>query len=236
MQYYNTGVMPVSQEAVSVRARFIRQTYLHLALAVLAFVFVEAIFLSTPFIVRLGLSMTQGMTWLLVLGGFMLISNYAEKWASESSSKTTQYGALVLYVVAYAFIFVPLLYIAIAVSGGSFVLINQAALLTGFLFLGLTAVVVFSQKDFSMLGAYISVGGMVALGLIVAGMIFGFNLGLWFSFAMVLLASASILYRTSQIMNEYHHTQYVAASLGLFASLMLLFWYVLSILMRLSSD
>ena len=63
------------------------------------------------------------------------------------------------------------------------------------------------------------------------GAIFGFNLGLWFSAGMAVLASASILYQTDQIKNNYGTEQYVGASLQLFASVMLLFWYILRIFM-----
>ena len=63
---------------------------------------------------------------------------------------------------------------------------------------------------------------------------FGFNLGLVFSGAMVLLASGAILYDTSRIMKHYGPNQHVAASLQLFASIALLFWYVLQIVMSLS--
>jgi len=61
--------------------------------------------------------------------------------------------------------------------------------------------------------------------------LFGFNLGLWFSVAMCALAAGSILYQTSNLINKFGVEDYIPASLGLFASLMLLFWYVLSIFM-----
>ena len=75
------------------------------------------------------------------------------------------------------------------------------------------------------------IGGFVALGVIVVGAIFGFNLGLWFSLAMVGLASASILYETYNIKNVYSKGQYVGAALQMFSSIMLLFWYILRIFM-----
>jgi len=225
---------PVAQETEVDRADFIRKTYTHLALAVLGFIIVEALFLNTPFIVNIGMKMTQGMTWLLVLGGFMFVTNFATKWASTTTDRSKQYAGLLLYIVAEAFIFVPLIYMAIAYTG-DLSLINQAALLTLALFTGLSAVVFMTKKDFSFLRNIITVGGFVALGLIAAGLLFGFSLGLWFSFAMVALAAGSILYQTSNIIHEYHKEQYVAASLGLFSSLMLMFWYILSIFMS-SSD
>jgi len=232
-QNYSAAI-PVAQEHELEQAAFIRKTYMHVALAVLGFVLVEALFLNTPFIVKIGLSMAQGWTWLLVLGGFMFATTYLENWAMRSTSKQEQYLALAAYVVVEAFIFVPLLYMAMAYAGAGMELINQAALLTLFLFSGLTAVVFISGKDFSFMRSMLTVGGFIAIGLVVAGMLFGFELGLWFSVGMVVLAAGSILYQTSNIIHHYHKEQYVAASLGLFASLMLMFWYILQILM--SSD
>ncbi len=221
---------PVAQEAALDRADFIRKTYQHVALAVLAFILVEMLFLNTPFIVNIGLKMTQGMTWLLVLGGFMFVTSFATKWANSTVDRSKQYAGLLLYVVAQAFIFVPLIYMAIAYTG-DLSLVNQAALMTLGLFTGLSAVVFMTKKDFSFLRSAITVSGFIALGLIAAGILFGFSLGLWFSFAMVALAAASILYQTYNIIHEYNKDQYVAASLGLFSSLMLMFWYILQIFM-----
>lgn len=110
-------------------------------------------------------------------------------------------------------------------------MIAQAAVITSGMFLGLTAAVMMTKTDFSILKTGLTVGFFIAIGLIIAGVIFGFNLGLWFSVGMVLLASGSILYSTHQIKNEFSSEQYVPAALSLFASLMLLFWYVLQILM-----
>jgi FtsH-binding integral membrane protein len=62
-------------------------------------------------------------------------------------------------------------------------------------------------------------------------MIFGFNLGVIFSGAMVLFAGGSILYTTSNVLHHYRTDQHVAASLALFSGVMLMLWYVLRILM-----
>jgi FtsH-binding integral membrane protein len=56
------------------------------------------------------------------------------------------------------------------------------------------------------------IGSFVALGLIVASIIFGFTLGVIFSVVMVGLAAAAILYYTSNILRYYRTDQYVAAS------------------------
>jgi hypothetical protein len=210
------------------KAVFYRKTYLHLALAFFVFLLLEVIFLSSPAIVKVGLSMTQGYTWLIVLGGFMLVTNVAERWALRARSIQMQYAGFFLYILAEAFIFVPLLYIAMYYTNDD-QLLTKAFIVTLGLFGGLTAVVFLTRKDFSFLRSMIAIGSIIALGAIVAGIAFGFNLGLFFMVAMVVLAAASILYQTSNMIHKYEEGQHVAASLGLFASFMLLLWYVIQI-------
>ncbi len=209
---------------------FYKKTYAHVAYGILAFILIEYLFLSTPAIVKLALSLTGGKMWLLMLGGFMLVTTVAERMANNATDLNKQYLGYFLYILAEAFIFIPILYIAMSLTDGSN-LIKQAAILTLALFTGLSGVVFFTKTDFSFLKNIIIIGGFLAMGLIVAGLLFGFDLGLWFSVGMVFLAAASILYQTSKLTQMYQQNQYVAAALGLFASLMLLFWYILRIFM-----
>jgi len=211
------------------KASFYKKTYLHVALAILAFIAVETILLNIVPAEVIYMMIGQRYSWLLVIGIFWLASFLAAKW-SLSQSKSTQYLGLGFYVLLEAAIFLPLIYMAIAYTGGGEV-IFQAATLTVAMFAGISAVAFTSKRDFSFLRNVIVIGGFIAIGLIVGGMIFGFNLGLWFSVGMVILASATILYQTSKLKDSYATDQYVGASLQLFASIMLLFWYILSILM-----
>ncbi|MEO0541933.1 MAG: Bax inhibitor-1 family protein [Cyanobacteria bacterium P01_A01_bin.105] len=220
----------VAQARPTERAAFIKRTYLHLAGAVGAFIVVEFLFFQLG-IADLLASVFLGSRfgWLALLGGFALLGYLASGMAAKADDVNTQYLGLGLYVVGEAILFAPLLLIAQSYAGGG--VIASAAVITLFMFLGLTAVVVTTGKDFSFLGGALRVGGMVALGLIVASVLFGLNLGIFFSFAMVAFASAAILFKTSQVMQHYGTHQHVAASLVLFSSVMLLFWYVLQILM-----
>ena len=218
----------VSNEA---KVAFYKKTYSHVAGGVLAFILIEAFFINTPIIRKFALSMTRGSMWLLMLGGFMLVTSYAQGLAIKSHDRNKQYLGFGLYIVAEAFIFLPLIYVAMARIDGP-QLINQAALLTLSLFTGLSAVVLITKKDFSFLRSALTVGFFIAIGLIIAGILFGFDLGLWFSVGMVVLAAGSTLYQTSNLVHKYSNDQYVSAALGLFASLMLLFWYILRIISR----
>lgn len=226
-------LLPVSALSEDRKVIFYKKTYTHLAFAVLLFIIAEWALLQSDTIVNFALSMTQGWRWLIMLGGFMLATTYAEKMAHSNHNINQQYIGLTLYAIAEAFIFIPLIYIAVSIgeAGGQNIL-YQAAILTLSLFTGLSAIVLITKKDFSFLKSALAIGFFIAIGLILAGTLFGFNIGLWFSVGMVVLASGSILYQTSNMVHKYTEDQYVGASLGLFASLMLLFWYILSILSR----
>lgn len=210
------------------KQNFIKKTYLHVALAILAFIGVETVLLKTVPPEVIGLMFQGKLTWLLIIGVFWLASVLANKW-SLSQSRSVQYMGLGFYILLEALIFMPMIYIAIVNVGGS--IIYQAAMLTIAMFAGISFVAFTSKRDFSFLRNIIVIGGFISLGLIIGGMIFGFNLGLWFSVGMVILASATILYQTSKLKDSYTTDQYVGASLQLFASIMLLFWYILRILM-----
>lgn len=213
------------------KVAFYKKTYSHVAGGVLVFILFEYLLLQSEAIVSFALSMTEGWRWLIMLGGFMFITNYAERMTLKTPDKNKQYLAYGIYILAEAFIFVPLIYIAAYYMESGPEILNQAAIVTLALFTGLSAIVFVTKKDFSFLKAGLTVGFFIAIGLILAGSLFGFNLGLWFSVGMCVLAAGSILYQTSNLINKYSNDQYIPAALGLFASLMLLFWYVLSIFM-----
>ena len=222
----------VANSPASERAAFIRRTYAHLAVALLGFIAVEYYLVHSSFAASLVSSMLGGMSWLIVLGLFMGVSYLANKLAASQTSQQMQYLGLGLFVVAEAIVFLPLLYIATFYAGEG--LIATAGLMTLLLVGGITATVFITKKDFSFMGSVLSIGGFVALGFILCSMIFGFSLGLVFSSVMVLFAGGSVLYSTSNILHRYNTDQHVAASLSLFASVALLFFYILQVLMSLS--
>lgn len=233
---YQSPMFSIAAHAsVDERTDFIRKTYLHLAGAVLAFAGIEAVLLNVP-----GLSenlmrvlMASRYGWLVVIGAFVAVSYIADKWARSATSPGTQYLGLGLYVVAEAVVFLPLLYIASRFYDPS--IIPTAGIATMVVFTGLTGIVFMTGKDFSFLRTGLMLGGLVAMGCVIASCIFPqFALGIVFSFAMVGLASGYILYDTSNVLHHYRIGQHVAASLALFASVALLFYYILRIVMQLS--
>lgn len=225
------AVGPVAEAPLETRTDFVRKTYTHVAGAIGAFALIEYLLiqagLGNAALAMLG---TSQYSWLFVLGAFMVVSWLANKWAANGASKGMQYTGLIVYTIAEAVIFLPMIGYALLLPNG-ITIIGQAVVVTGFLVLGLTAIAFTTKKDFTFLGGMIKIGCFIALGLIVASIFMGFSLGLWFSGAMVLLMAASILYNTSAIMYHYAPGQHVAAALSLFASIATLFWYVLRMFM-----
>jgi len=220
----------VAQAAPVERAAFIRKTYLLLAAAVFAFIAVEAFFFTTGIAEMIAKLLFSGgsIGWLVVLGLFMGISFLANRWAVSETSQAVQYMGLGIFIIAEAIIFVPLLYIAQSVSGDASVILKAGIVSIG-LFAGLTFTVLVTRTDFSWLAPILAIGGFAALGFIIASALFGFSLGNIFAFAMVAFAGTAILYQTSQVLHQFNTKQHVAAALTLFASVALLFWYILSI-------
>ncbi len=215
--------MPVAQRDVNVRAQFIARTYGHLFGAIALFTAIEWFLMSTP-IGESVLGVVLGLPWMAILGAFMLVSWVASRAAHSAKSKGVQYLALFAFVVMEAVIFLPLLAYAAVQAPGA---IESAATVTLLGFGLLTAIAFMTRKDFSFLRTVLFWGGAMAFVAIIASFIFGFQLGVWFSVAMIAFAGAAILYDTSNVLHHYPEDRYVGAALGLFASVALMFWYVL---------
>jgi uncharacterized protein len=219
--------LPVAELSVESRSDFIWRTYGHVAAAILLFAGIETYLFESGLAGPMAQSML-GFNWLLILGAFMIVGWLATHVAHTVQSKPLQYVALVGFVVAQAIIFVPLLALAMAVQPG---VIESAAGVTLLGTAGLTAVALITRKDFSFLRGILVWGGILALVGIVASVLFGFEMGTWFSVAMIGFAGVAVLYDTSNILHHYPEDRYVGAALQLFASVALMFWYVLRLFM-----
>lgn len=217
---------PVSGTSVEDRSDFIWKCYAHVIGAILAFAGIEAYFFSSGIAERIALPMLNN--WWMVLGAFILAGWGASHVAHRVESKNAQYAAFAAFIVVEALIFAPMLYIASITAPD---VIDSAAGVTILGCAGLIATAMITRKDFSFLRGMLVWGFFLALAAIVGSLIFGFQLGTWFSVAMIGFAGAAVLYDTSNIMHHYPQDKYVAASMQLFASIALMFWYILRLFM-----
>jgi len=235
MSYMNAGsgsvVAALPGEA---RAGFIRRTYAHVAASIALLAIVEGILLNAGLgPILLSFLGAGTMNYLIYLGLFIGASIVADNWAHSEKSKEMQYLGLGIYIIVQAVILVPAMHLAQLYAPTAII---DAAIATAALVTGLSYVCVTTKKDFSFLGPIIAIASIVAIGLGIAGAFFGFNLGVVFAGAIVLLAAASVLYSTSNILHHYQEHQHVGAALGLFASVALMFRFMLQLFMSFGDD
>ena len=217
---------PVSQLSVADRSAFIWKCYAHVVVAILAFAAIEGYLFSSGIAERFAVPMMSN--WLLVMGAFIVAGWGATHVAHRVESIQLQYAALAGFIVVEAIIFMPMIYMAYQMNPG---IIDSAAGVTILGSVGLIATAMITRKDFSFLRGMLVWGGMLALVAIVSSIIFGFQMGTWFSVLMIGFAGAAVLYDTSNIMLHYPQDKYVAASMQLFASIAMMFWYILRLFM-----
>lgn len=218
------------------RAAFVIRVYQHVLGAVGAFVAIESLFFVTGIAEGLyNFFSGTGAAWLLMLGAFMVGQWFVSNAVSDLSNPARQYLGLLGSAAIYAVLFAPFLFYVYKVqdAGGT---IAAAAVITAIGFAVLSVVAFTTRKDLSFLRPMIMWGFGGALLLIVAAVLFGWNLGVWFSVGMIVLSGAAILYQTQTIIRQFPGTAYVAAAVQLFGSLMTMFWYVLRLLTQLNRN
>jgi len=223
-----TMLAPVAAFGPDVRRTFMTRVYMRLLAGVAAFVLLESYLFSSGLAVAITVAVAS-TSWLLVLGGFMIVSWLANSVGFRAEGALAQWGAYGLLVAANAVIFAPLLVLAEQSVPG---VIGRAAQVSVVGFVALSVVAVRSSRDFTFLGAALRWVGVLALVAIVAAVLFGTGLGTWFSVAMIGFAGAAILHDTQTIMRSYPPDREIAAAMSLFASLALLFWYVVRLFAR----
>jgi FtsH-binding integral membrane protein len=240
----------VATVGVSDRVTFLRKTYAHLGGALIAFAAVTAFMMAymSELSLRFAFWGAHGFNWLLVLGLFIVVNMGAQRLAMSETSRGLQYAGLGLAVVMWSLLIQPMIWVAVlrfgnpaeilqpsgihvALSPKAMAVLGESAIITLAIFIGLTATVFITRKDFSFLRGILSIGIFGAFGVIIASILFGFTLGSLFSAFMVLLMSGYILYQTTLITKYFRPSQHVAAALMLFATVVTLFLYVLDLVM-----
>jgi len=227
MEYANPTV-PAGLQSADVRTAFMGRVYARLVAGVAAFVLIET-YLFTSGLAETITAFVFSTSWLLILGGFMVVSWLSNSLTMRASSPGAEWGGYLLLVAANALIFAPMLFIAELQVPGTVAQAGQYAV-GGFIILSVIAHR--SAKDFTWLGATLRWFGVLALVAIVLAVLTGFALGTWFSLAMIGFAGAAILYETQVILREMPPGRETAAAMALFSSLALLFWYLLRLFME----
>jgi FtsH-binding integral membrane protein len=219
--------IPVSSAPPEARTAYMTRVYVRLLVGLAGFILGSMALFVTGLAYSIA-SFVLSVNWLLILGGFMLVSWMSTTLLARAETVGAQYGAYAAIVAANVVLFATPLVIAqeFAPEGT----ITLAAQLSVVAFAALSVISIRTAKDFSFLRGILLWGGVLALLGIVGSTIFGVGLGAWFAVAMIGYAGAAILYDTQKVYRTYPLGTETAAAVRLFSSLTLLFWYVLQLL------
>ena len=217
-----------SQSTVASTNKVLRNTYMLLSMTLL---FSAA---------AAGLSMALNVPYLVSLG--TSIAAMILLWFVVPRTANSSAGIFVVFAITglLGFGLGPMLNHYLALPNGPQV-VMMAMGGTATIFLGLSAYVLTTRKDFSFMGGFLMVGILVAfLAALVAlgGSFFGYpmsGLSLAVSAMFVLLMSGLILYETSNIIHG-GETNYVLATVSLYVAIYNLFTSLLHLLGFASND
>jgi modulator of FtsH protease len=218
---YRTGTMARDASLLSTH-RVLRNTYALLGLTLLFSAAVAGI--STALALP-----APGLILTLVgfYGLFFLTSRLANSaWGLASTFALTGFMGYTLG---------PLLNRTLALPGGEMI-VAMALGGTATIFLGLSAVVLVTKRDFSFMGGFLFVGMLVAMLAGLGAVFFEVPaLALAVSAAVVLLMAGMILFETSNILH-CGETNYIMATVSLYVSIYNLFTSLLALLGFASRD
>lgn len=210
-----------SHEAILETNKVIRNTYILLSMTLIFSGFMA--FLS------IALRASFGMAFAATLIGIGLL------WFALPRTQNSAAGIPVIFGVTglLGFGLGPMLSYYLSVNP-SIVMMAMGG--TGTIFLGLSGYALTTRKDFSFLGGFLFVGLLVAIGAMFLNLFLGIPaLALAVSAAVIMIMSGLILYQTSALING-GETNYIAATAGLFLSILNIFTSLLHILGAFGDD
>lgn len=123
-------------------------------------------------------------------------------------------------------------------QGNPFGLVGMALALTGLTGFGMTAYVWTGPKDFSLLGAGLSALFLPMLILMGVGVVFpglfGGPLGIALSAVFVIVSAGGLLYQINSVLHRLATNQHIEGAYLITMGLLVLYWNILTLLMRLN--
>jgi modulator of FtsH protease len=203
---------------------------------------VASVLKNTYMLLGLTLAFSALVAWSTVDIGFNPILHFGAIIGAMVLSFVMHKFANSVWGIGLAFAFTGLLGLTIGpivghyISMGAGANVVNALGLTAFAFFGLSAFTLATRKDFSFLSSFLAVGFFVILGAVILSIFIESSVfSLAISAAIVLFASAAILYETSAIIHG-GQTNYILAAVSLYASIYNLFMSLLQLLTALSGD
>ncbi|PTN11026.1 Bax inhibitor-1/YccA family protein [Nitrosomonas aestuarii] len=203
--------------------KVLRNTYMLLSLTLVFSGFTAAI--------SMAMNMPP-MTYLISVIGGMVIAMFVLPRFAHS---TAGIGIVFLITGLLGFGLGPILSMYASLpNGGNIIMLSLGG--TGVIFMGLSAYVLTTRKDFSFLGGFLMVGFLLVLLAAVANIFLAIPaMSLMISAVVIMLMSGFILHDTSRIIHG-GETNYILATIGLYMTIFNIFISLLQILGIMGGD
>lgn len=228
---FEAYAQPVIYADESARSAFLRKvgTWLAGGLTIAAVSAALSAMTVAPMI--FGMGENGWMANLVLVFGAMFVAQNVGRGMVRSNNKTMGF---VLGTSAMGVAMGPLILVAVMVAGGTLEIVMQAGGLTALTVFGMCAYLWSGPKNLSMIGSAMSVLGLPALILMGISFVFpiGGPLGIMVSMVFVALSAGGLVYNLNQVLHVASTTQVVEAAYEIALGVIVLFWNVLSLLIR----
>ena len=231
-----TYANPVIYAEESTRASFLRRvgalTFFGLVLACVSGVISASILFVVP-----GL-MSTGLTMVVIFGSMGIVQFIARPMVYSGSGASRGTGFLmgaVFQGIAMGYLLLAAVLQSLELFGNPFILVGQALGLTGATAVGMFLYLLTGPKRLSIITAILPMLGIPLLLMMVISFVFPITgpMGLLLSAVFVLASAAGLLYQLNQVIHKMPAEMSMQASFEVMIGLLVLFWNILSLLMRL---
>lgn len=234
-----TAFGPAATAPASARSSFLRQVGALTALGLLVSLTVGAgSAVGLGFAVSAVPFLGTWMGQMLVIFGSFAITQYLARGMVESEGPVKWAGFFLgtaFQGVAMGWLLLVAAVVGLQSLGNPFGLILQAFGLVGLLTVGMFAWLMTGPKDLNLVQGGIAMLSLPMLALMIVSFVFpiGGPLGIALVFAFVVISAGGVLVQLNQVMHRYPTNRPVPAAYGVTIGLLVLYWNILSLLIRL---
>jgi FtsH-binding integral membrane protein len=232
----NPYLVPVAEAPVDARVAFLRKvggtTFVGLVFAGLASMVSMAAILTVP-------ALQNQWVSLAVMLGAIFGSRFIGDSMVNSEDRTTQLAGFAvgtgLQGVAMGYLMLAAILLSAELYSNPLILLGQALGLVGLTVVGMVAYLLTGPKNLSLIGGAMAALSLPMLALMVISFVFpiGGPFGILLSLLFVGLSAGGLLFNLNQVMHQMSTDRVVPAAYHVTLGMLVLFWNVLSLLMRL---
>lgn len=231
----NMYAIPVSRAPAEERSAFLRQvgltTFAGLGVATLTSIAMMMAIVNVPLL-------QERYVALIVMLGAMFASQTIGGGMVNSGDSGTRVGGFVLGTglqgVAMGYLLLSAILMSSELYADPLLMIGQALGLVSLTVLGMVAYLMSGPKNLSMVGGAISALSLPMIGLMVFTALFPINgpMGMIVSLVFVGISVGGLLYNLNQVMHRMSTDMVLPAAYHIAIGVLVLFWNILSLLMR----